>query len=424
MKILKIKIDGYKNILNTAIEFNGLNALIALNNYGKSNYFEAIEFANDFIQSSNKVKSKLMQSQNNVPINKITAGKNFSFEIEYETKINKIENIVSYTFSFEWIKQKNKGKRVIKEELKIKEKNDTKLTTFVNRTLTNKLYKSSKTGRCDKEIKINSNALIINKLNNFDDLYYFQIIQEINNFDFDFITLNNINKYFTPSFNTIMNDTEILEVSEVPNIAKFFYKFSKEKKKQYELLKNSIKDLLPDIEYIKPIQLNLRAKTSISDDIPFEVPEQIYDIRVKIKSNNQDTSINSLSEGSKRIFHIIATAIIADFSGTQLLAYEELENSIHPALLQRLLLIISELTKNTQIIITSHSPHLVKYLDLNDVYIGIPNTKGLAYFKKIKKSKQNKLIRYAKDTESTLGDFIFDMLVEGFDDDSFWKEFI
>lgn len=424
MKVLKIKIDGYKNILNTTIVFNGLNALIALNNYGKSNYFEAIEFADYFIQSSNKVKSKLMQSQNNIPINKVTAGKNFSFEIEYETKINKIENIVNYSFAFEWIKQNNKGKRVVKEELKIKEKNDTKFTTFVNRTLTDKLYKSSKTGRCDKDININSNALIINKLNNFDDLYYFQIIQEINSFNFDFITLNNINKYFSPTFSTIINDAQILEMSEVPNIAKLFYDFSTKKKKEYELLENSIKDLLPDIEYIKPILLNFRSRTSISDDIPFEIPEKIYDIRVKIKSNNQDTSVNSLSEGSKRIFHIIATAIIADFSGTQLLAYEELENSIHPALLQRLLLIISELTNNTQMIITSHSPHLVKYLDLNDVYIGIPNTQGLAYFKKIKKAKQNKLIKYAKDTESTLGDFIFDMLVEGFDDDSFWKEFI
>ena len=58
------------------------------------------------------------------------------------------------------------------------------------------------------------------------------------------------------------------------------------------------------------------------------------------------------------------------------------------------------------------------------LYIGIPNKDGFAYFKKVKKTKQRRLMSYAKDSESSLGDFIFDMLIEGFDEDSFWNDFI
>ncbi len=425
MKIIKIRIDGFKNIDNTTIDFTGINALIALNNYGKSNIFEAIDFANDFIQSNEKIKSNQMQFQNSVPINIAKADSNFEFEIEYVTMFNNTKTFVNYLFSYEWIKQNNKGKRIVKERLKIKGVIELKPTTYIDRNITNKFYKPSNTGRCDKKIEIGNNMLIVNKLKNFDDLFFLQIVEEINSFDFNFFTLYNIDRYFVPSSNVVVNDGgKTVDNYESPNISKFFYEFSNNEKNKYELLINSIIDLLPEIEYIKPIQIDFRSETINLKNIPFEIPEKIYDIRVKIKTNNQETSVKNLSEGSKRIFHIIASAIIANQKGTQILAFEELENSIHPALLQKLLTIILEVTENTQILITSHSPHLIKYLDLNDIYIGIPNKEGIAYFRQIKKIKQKKLTKYAKDSEASLGDFIFDMLIEGFDNDSFWNEFI
>ena len=61
---------------------------------------------------------------------------------------------------------------------------------------------------------------------------------------------------------------------------------------------------------------------------------------------------------------------------------------------------------------------------MDNIYLGIPNKYGTAYFKKIKNSKQNKLIKYAEEAETSMGDFIFDMLIEGFEDESFWSEFI
>lgn len=426
MKILNILIGGYKNISETDIDLTHFTAIIALNNYGKSNLLEAIDFSNDFIKASNKVKNQMMQNQNSIPINNLIAGKDFKFEMTFETNFENNKFIGNYSFSFEWLKNENKGKRIKSEKLRLKKnEKDSKYFTYINRDEDNKTYLNYRTGRCDKNILIEDNALILNKLLNFDDLFYLEIIEKLNNLEFSINSLKEIERRFSTGFTVIESDnTDEPKMSEIPSIASFFYILKKEDKNKYELLKNSITDLLPDIEYISPIEIDLKKGSKSNKFIPFELPEKAYDIRVKIKTNNQETSIKNLSDGSKRIFYVLANVMIAEMTNCNLLTFEELENSIHPALLQRLLIIISELTSKTQILITSHSPHLVKYLDLESIYIGIPNSDGVALFKKIKKSKQIKLIKYSQDAESNIGDFVFDMLIDGFNDSSFWNEFI
>ncbi len=427
MKIVNILIGGYKNISETEINLTHFNAIIALNNYGKSNLIEAIDFSNEFIKASNKVKNQMMQNQTRIPINNLIAGKDFTYEITFETIFETIKYTGVYSFSFEWLKNDNKGKRIKTEKLRLKKnEKDSKYFTYINRTEDSKTYLNYRTGRCDKKILIEDNALILNKLLNFDDLFYLEIIEKLNNLEFSIYHLDEIERRFSTGFTVIESDNseEEPKMSEIPSIASFFYILKKEDKNKFELLINSIKDLLPDIEYITPIEIDLKKGSKTKQFIPFELPEKAYDIRVKIKTNNQETSVKNLSDGSKRIFYVLANVMIAEMTNCNLLTFEELENSIHPALLQRLLIIISELTSKTQILITSHSPHLVKYLDLDSIYIGIPNPDGVALFKKIKKSKQSKLIKYAQDADSNIGDFVFDMLLEGFNDSSFWNEFI
>ena len=429
MNLQNIKISGFKNISDVDVNFNHFNALVALNNYGKSNFIEALNFSLDFIQASNKKKGQMMQSQNQIPINNSIAEKNFGFDLTFETTFKDSIVEVNYSFNFEWIKEGGKGRKITKELLRLKKKEkDSKYSTYINRDLVNKVYLNSPTGRCDKKIIIDDNALIINKLSNFDDLFYLDIINKIINTEFSFYSLSDIESKFTTGFivNDEDNSDEEPKMSEVPSIANFFYMLKKEDSNKYELLINTIQDLLPDIEYINPIEIDLKGKSTSkkSKFIPFVLPEKVYDIRVKIKTNNQETSVKNLSTGSRRIFYVLASALISDMSDNKLLCFEELENSIHPALLQRLLMLITELTPNTKVLITSHSPHLVKYLSLDDILIGIPNCEGLASFKRIKKTKQKKLISYAKDAETNIGDFVFDMLIEGFEESSFWNDFI
>lgn len=429
MKITKIKIDGYKNVHETELDLGRFNALVALNNYGKSNVIEAIEFSMDFIKYSNKGKTIMMQNNNSIPINNITAKKDFSFEIEFETKFEKTTYEVHYLFSFEWLKKKKKGRKINKEILRMRKKEKNAIfSTYIQRDQQKSKYLSSKSGRCDKDIVISSNGLIVNKLANYDDLFYLDIINKINNIETDYFSLSDIERYFSTGFIFDHKDTIDTEPSytEVPSIAKLFYTLKEKNKEKYSLLINSIIDLLPDIEYIEPVVVDFKVSNekNAPSFIPFELPEKAYDLRVKVTTNNQDTSIRSMSLGTKRIFLILAMAVVAEQTKKVLVSFEELENSIHPALLQRLIVMVSEMTTDLTILITSHSPYLIKYLDLEDINLGVPNAKGIATFKKIKESKRSKLVKYAEDAESNIGEFIFDMLVEGFDEDSFWNDFI
>ena len=61
---------------------------------------------------------------------------------------------------------------------------------------------------------------------------------------------------------------------------------------------------------------------------------------------------------------------------------------------------------------SSHSPYLIQYLDIDKIKIGIPNDKGLAVFKEIKKAKFKRLLNIAEEEGISAGDLIFDRLIE------------
>ena len=142
----------------------------------------------------------------------------------------------------------------------------------------------------------------------------------------------------------------------------------------YELLRSTLLQLLPDIEDFEPVQVDLSERA----DVPFQVPNTYYDIRVKERANNQYTSINSVSTGCKKILYVLTMALAAGMNGVQLLMFEELENSVHPRLLQSLLQVVDTLAGDTKVITTSHSPFLVKYLRTERIYLGLPTKEGVA----------------------------------------------
>ena len=178
---------------------------------------------------------------------------------------------------------------------------------------------------------------------------------------------------------------------------------------------SAINCLIPDIIDFEPIKVDLKkqvAKFKGNKDIPFDFPEYIYDIRVQEKSLNQQITIEKLSSGTKRIFYLLLMTIAAAHNNVPLMMIEELENSIHPSLFQRLLITIRRLANDTQILLTSHSPYLLQYLKPETLYIGIPNDENLAIFKRVKHSKINSLLKEASSYDMSLGDFIFDMLAD------------
>ena len=82
MKIQAVLIDGFKNLSNVRISFDNITALVALNNFGKSNVLSGIDFGLDFIKASIEDKKDMMSNSNLIPINCNMIGRNYKYEME------------------------------------------------------------------------------------------------------------------------------------------------------------------------------------------------------------------------------------------------------------------------------------------------------------------------------------------------------
>ena len=413
MEILRVKIKGIRNISETEIVFDKMTALVGLNGYGKSNIMDAIDFGLDFIKYPPQIKNKMMTSKQDIPLLIANAGQNFEFQIELCLETNCKKCFVIYGYEFSWGKTKSPAK-IISEYLKVKiaEKGQ-KYNTLIDRKESSATFKRSETGRCDSRIKIDDDLLIINKLTAFDDLYYIDLINKVNQIQFF------IERHLdaSPAYNPdpfIVKGFEELELGGIQNIPRAIYFLKREHKEKFELLVNSFKQLFPRISDIDvtEVKLNYDKKNPItfSEDAPFLYTDNIYTMTVTDRLLLQPLRFESLSDGAKRIFLMLTYATIADVKGLSMIAMEEPENSIHPNLLQNYLDILSQLVGGCKIVFTSHSPYIVQYLNPRSIYIGVTSENGSVDFRRIASSKVNTLLKDAVLYDRSVGDYIFNIL--------------
>ena len=424
MDIKRIKVCGFRNITEVNLRFDNITALVGLNGYGKSNVMDAIDFGFDFIHASNSEKAGMMTSKHCIPILKVNAGQEYSFEIELSIESGKKRYHANYSFSFAWKTNKSSAK-ITSEILRIKlEEKNQRYVSFIVRDEISAQYKSSETGRCSKPIAIDDNALVINKLTALDDLFYLDIIKKLNNVKFFIERHLDASLSFVPDPFVIKGFQE-LELRGIQSIPRAIYFLKKDHSDKYELLINAFKQLFPDVVdlNVKEIKLNEESKLSISDDSPFVFTDSIYSISIIDNKLVQPVSFEHLSDGTKRVFLMLTYAVIADIRNLSMIAIEEPENSIHPSLFQNYLDVLGQLVNNCKIIVTSHSPYIIQYLEPSSIYIGMTNTTGEVDFKRIAPSKVNCLLKDAAEYDSSVGDYIFN-LISSSDSDEYLQEYV
>ena len=102
MKLLSIKIEGFRNIKSGSIEFgDGITSLVSVNSYGKSNLMTAIDFAVDFIKADSKEKEEMMSWVNGLPFNRYVQTQNFIADFTVAINVDARLFIVNYGFEFE-----------------------------------------------------------------------------------------------------------------------------------------------------------------------------------------------------------------------------------------------------------------------------------------------------------------------------------
>lgn len=426
MRIKRINIRGFKNIQNVTITFEKLAVLVSENSYGKSNLMTAIDFAVDFIHGSNKKKAMMMKYEAGIPLNSYTESQNFHCEFEFDDVYE--DRLINYVYGFEFVWEKNdkSGAKVVSEWLNYKESGvKQKYTKLISRS-ENSFYKASLTGRCRSLINVDETELIINKLLMYENLFYYDVIYSINFFQVYVERHLDASVYFDIDPIIRKEATNEIDIQEVDNIPRTIYFLKQKHKAKYELLVNSFFQLFPNITKIdvKEFDISKSHSFKISGDAPYTISNKVYSLYVKDKNINQPIDFRWLSDGAKRIFLMLTYAIVADINDLTLIAFEEPENSIHPALLQNYLDILYQLSDNCAIICASHSPYVLQYVNTNDIYVGKPNNKGLADFSKIDSKKIPELLKDAVDNSNSVGNYIFELLSGGEDDIEILLEYL
>jgi hypothetical protein len=371
-----------------------------------------------------------MQNRRNIPINQTLSQRNFEFEIEFETTYNGAKHVVNYFFSFVWAKNNKSGLKISKELLKIKAKGPKKyFSNFIKRDFDNAFFKSSEKSRCNNPISVKNQTLVIDKLGVLDQLHFHSAIEDILELKINLNNHSDPKKWFDnpppPLERLEESNFEPLTEPEL-NFPKVTHFLKFKHKDKFSLLRDAFVRLFPNIETIdvKEYTLKETVEVKINKKIPFKFSNKIYRIWVKEKNNNQPTDFSFLSNGTKRVFMLLTATVLAEINKVPLIAFEELENCVHPKLFQSLLTVLGALAKKCRILLTSHSPFMIQYLALSRIYLGIPNNNGTSFFKKVKKKYFKKIQTLALDEHKTTGDYIFDLLIEAEDDNSDLLEWV
>lgn len=395
MKIDRFIIEGIANIEHVDLKLESMNALVAPNGYGKSNLLRAIEFGIRFLSADEQERRSMLNSRL-LPINIAMIRRDFIFEVSGLMNCNEGELQFIYGCKAEWGGSNADGK--IREEwLKVKSPSDQRYRQLINRKGADEcLIVPSATARCTKRMDVPSLQLALFVMAGASNMYLNGIAKQIANINIPNIeTLDNPESYFSST------DSKGIPMLGSITLSQYLFNLKENDDHSYSILRDGLMQLIPNMCEFSPEVIILADGQS-----------KIYDVRIKEKFNAQSTSIRQLSSGSKRMIFLYTLCVAAKKQNIPVIMLEEPENSVHPRLMESLLATLQRYASDTKIVMTSHSPYLMRYLTPEQIYFGLPKDDGLAHFAKVKPSKLKYLYRYAGDMELTFGEFMFDFMLD------------
>lgn len=405
MKISNFEIKNFKSFKEVSIDLNDFNVVIGKSASGKSNFIEAFKFLKDMYNDYEKgilkhgrglLQNINLKSEKPTYIKVIFKEDNPSSGIKIPNKFNNNRDNWIYYKAIEYelyIDFKNNDviiNEIIKLNYLIKDKNMKDISQ-------NAIFLKNNNGHVEvnfeneeyieKEFFV-PDALLNIVNNNFRDEKGLLINSPLSSVPIPWSNHVKLFEFYNldPKFSKMSFDPGNDFLSEYgENLSYFLEKILINPSKKKEFL-NLITDLLPDIKDINVLNLGDNRKM-------FSLFE---------KYNDEGILGPFVSDGTANILALISTLY---FGKGNTIFIEEPERHIHPSLFISLVAMMKEVSsKNKQIIITTHSPELLDFCDLEDICLISRDSGG---FSIITKPSNNEITKQFME-ELSIGEIFLD----------------
>ncbi len=415
MAIKKIHVSNFKSFKDLKLELGNFNVVIGANASGKSNFTQIFRFIRDIanLGLDNAVSLQGSEYLSNLGIHfpqvlsvklKVAPAPGFALRLD-QSVIGKV-NELDYQFALKF-DGKGTGFEVEKDSLtfaltyarlsksdkrKLEESNSIGSGALVIRN-ENRTLKFSLKRPPDKKIKpknIFPPFLLGEKLQPKNLLlqtpyFLFPPLQdafsEIAIYDFD----PKLSKKAVP----VAGKSELEEDGSNLSLVLKSIVEDKAKKRKFS---NLVKDLLPFVE-------DLSTDKFADRSLLFKLQESYFPKVFFPASFISDGTVN-----------ISALLIALYFEEKGLSIIEEPERNIHPYLISKVMDMMKDASKKKQIIVTTHSPEVVKHADLENILLVSRNKDG---FSSISRPSQKKEVKIFLKNEMGLDELYVDNLLEG-----------
>ena len=389
MNLTCIKVNGYKNLIDCELHLGNFNVLIGPNNSGKSNLLEIFWFLNVLLTGSDAFKKSLFEGSlpEIGPFGTMCEVENpnlLTIELEFTCEIESVTYRYWYCIELELI---NKAGHIKSEYFKYKNITSTGNPKTVFEREGNNIIKL--VGQ--RILRIGLTEAVLSIVNKLEDIKLGMNTSAQKGIEAVYQICSTPILYYSPKdirmSVSLGKDVVIGGRISALSLNEDIVKVLESEDKEF------FKEILDDVLGIKDVQyIDMLVGTDNWKVVTIEFPDE------KINQLFQ------LSDGTRIVLSIITYLFSKEHT---IIAIEELENSLHPKLLKKIIRLIKDQFSHIQVIITTHSPALLNMVKVEDVSI-ITNKENGAVRIERAKDKKELVKKLNNDPFSSFGDIFYE----------------
>ncbi len=366
----RVKIQGYKSLVDVEVQLQPLTVLFGSNGVGKSNFLDALQFLSRITATNNLryafplYRGTPLESFSFGPngIQGLLAQERISFSIEVDIDlsqavVDEVNRQISETGGPKIIREKNKvdlrsrmpfvSEKYLRYHIEIETIPKTAILRVADEKLSTLNAQSELVEllvSVDQSTSDSSQSILSMPIYSHLSPYVVALRQELANWFF----------YYLEPRERMRASTPLKEVRHIgmmgEELPAFLNTLRALDQAQFKAVENALHMIIPSI-------------TGIDIDV-----NNSGEVVLRLLEGNTQIPTSVLSEGTLRILGLLALGGVKEPPG--LIGFEEPENGIH----QRRLRLIASLLKNlasgdTQVIVTTHSPLLVDLIPHESLYV-------------------------------------------------------